>query len=231
MRRTFLGALVGAAALFAAPFAASAPAQGTGNVAAFCEARAGTEAAFNSEDEQQIKTGLDALNTNAPPEIATDVTLVTKQLGKNAQKAFDNKRFLAALERVDSFVLASCGFPEVDVAGIDYEFQGIPATIPAGTTAFKFTNEAPKEHHEMVVIRLKPGKTIAAKKLLALPDKKVEKLVEFATAAEAGPGDFSVTITELTPGHYIVACFHPVGDKKNGKPHWVKGMRAEFDVA
>jgi len=231
MRRTLLGALLGAAALFAAPFAGSAPAQGTGSVTAFCEARAGIEAAFVSEDEQQIKTSLDALNTNAAPEIATDVTLITKQLAKNPQKAFENKKFLAALERVDTFVLASCGFPEVDVAGIDYEFQGIPATIPAGTTAFKFTNEAPKEHHEMVVFRLKPGKTIAVKKLLALPEKKVEKLVEFATAAEAGPGKFQVSITDLTPGHYIVACFHPIGDKKNGKPHWVKGMLAEFDVA
>lgn len=230
MRRMILGALLGAAALVAAPFAGSAPAQGAGDLAAFCQTRAGIEAAFGSEDDQQITAALDSLKTNAPPEVAADATVIAAQLAKSVNKAFENKKFLAALERVDTFVLANCGFPEIDVVGIDYEFQAIPATIPAGTTAFKFTNEAPKEDHEMVIFRLKPGETIAAKQLLKLPEKKAEKLVDFVTASEAAPGHFQVGITDLTPGHYIVACFHPVGGTKNGKPHWVKGMLAEFDV-
>ncbi len=116
------------------------------------------------------------------------------------------------------------------MAGIDYAFQGIPATIPPGVAAFKFTNQAPKEHHEMVVLREHDRIHLKAKKLLRLPNRKLSKKVDFVGAASADPGQTDVTIAALEPGHYMVVCSQTVGGKKHGKAHWMKGMLAEFDV-
>ncbi len=230
MRNRIVATFIGAAVLVATPFASSATAQDGADVAAFCQARVDVEAAFLTGDKAAITTSIDALKTTAPSEIATDAGVVADLLAKKGENAFENKKFLAAIERTDAFVLESCGFTQVDVVGIDYEFQGVPATIPAGTTAFKFTNDAPKEHHEIIILRRKPGTTQPVDEILSLPEKKAGKLVDFVTAAFADPGDTQVGITELTPGEYVVACFIPVGGKKHGKPHWVKGMVAEFEV-
>jgi hypothetical protein len=229
MRRTALAGVVVALALVAVPLVGTAAAQAP-DVQAFCAARADLETAFGAGDAKAIKADLVALKANAPSEVATDATLIADLLAKKGEKAFENKKFGAAFERLNTFVLASCGLPEVDVSGIDYEFVGIPDSIPAGMTAFKFSNDAPKEHHEMIVLRVKPGVTDSAKKIVSLPEKKAFKKVDFVAATDAAPGHFGISITDLTPGHYIVACFHPVGGKKDGTPHWKKGMLAEFDV-
>ena len=230
MKRSVVLATAVMAGVLMAPLASGASAQDTGDLAAFCEARVNVEAGFHRGDEQQITEGLESLKTNAPPEISADATLVADTLAEQGEKAFQNKKFGAAIDRVDQYALTNCGFPEVDVSGIDYEYQGIPPTLAAGTTAFRFTNDAPKEHHEMVVARVKPGVTDSTKKLLGLPEKKVVKKVEVVAAADATPGESQVSIATLEPGHYVVACFFPVNGKKHGKSHWTKGMYTEFDV-
>lgn len=132
----------------------------------------------------------------------------------------------------------------LEVTGVEYEFQGLSDTAPAGTE-LSFTNGG-KEAHELVLMRIKDGETRSADELLALPEKQAEKVAKFQGVSIAGPGeDGKVVEGELTlaePGRYVALCFIPVGTKElpkgkpeegkgpGGPPHFTKGMVAEITV-
>jgi uncharacterized cupredoxin-like copper-binding protein len=217
-------------ALLVGPLVESASSQATPDLAAFCEARSNAETTFISGDPESIEALLTTLETAAPPEVSDDAALVARGLAKKAEDAFKDKKFLAALNRIDVYTILNCGYTRIDVAGVDFAFEGIPATIPAGPTAFVFTNEAKKEQHEMLLLRRNEDVTDPAKRLLALREKKLEKKVDFISAASAGPGATQTSFTDLTPGRYIVTCFIPTRTGKH-RPHWKEGMYAEFEVA
>jgi len=101
---------------------------------------------------------------------------------------------------------------KVSVTASDYQFTGIPATLPAGVTTFKMTNSAPQEQHMMAMLKMKPaaqGQDLT--KLLSLPEKKQAKYFEQAggTFAQASPGQVGYAPIKLTPGTYAYACFFP----------------------
>ncbi len=123
-----------------------------------------------------------------------------------------------------------CGFETVDVAGVDYAFEGVPATIEAGTIAFQFANESESEEHEMIVVKKKDGVQLTWEELIELPEEEAEQNTEFATATFAPPGGESGTFVELTPGEYAMICFIPVGGAEDGPPHFTQGMLQEFTV-
>src|SRR4029077_2137165 len=112
----------------------------------------------------------------------------------------------------DAYVYENCPGTKVPVTAIDYEFEGMPATIPAGFTTFKLTNGAPKEDHMIAISKLNAkGESMDVDKLLALPEKKANQFLEqdgggFALAS-AGQTAYAPTV--LTPGKYIYACFLP----------------------
>lgn len=163
---------------------------------------------------------------------------------KRGPAAFETKKGSKAADAIDEYVVANCGFPVLEVSGIDYEFRGISGPLVAGPYVIEFTNDAPKEHHEMVLLRAKPGVDLSVKKLLALSDKKAATKVDAIGAAFAEPGDTDTLVAFLEPGRYGYACFIEVGttsddagDEHGGdehgdaaKPHWREGMRGEFDV-
>src|SRR5262249_61992279 len=60
-------------------------------------------------------------------------------------------------------------------SGTEYDFQGLPATLPAGKTAFQFTDNG-AEIHELMVARVK-GKD-SAKKRRGLSEKELRKKAE-----------------------------------------------------
>ncbi len=117
------------------------------------------------------------------------------------------------------------------MTGVDYEFEGIPKEVPSGVAAFTFTNQAKKEDHEMVILRVNDDVHASAKKLLSMPEKKVQKKATFVGAAEAQPGQSQVTLPDLEAGRYVVACFVSTGGKKHGQPHWMRGMYDTFTVS
>jgi len=209
---------------------ASAGSAQTGDLTAWCQARVDTEAAFGVGDEDAIAAGLEALASAAPAEIAEASTTLADGLGEKGEAAFEDEAVVSALVEVDAYVVANCGFNVVEASGIDYEFEGVPDSLPAGTVAINFTNDAPKEDHEIVVFRVNDGVQQSAKKLLLLPEKKAQQKVTFAAAAMAEPGDTQASVTQLEPGRYVYGCFLPVGGKKKGKPHVTKGMFGEFEV-
>jgi hypothetical protein len=123
-----------------------------------------------------------------------------------------------------------CGFETVDVTGIDYGYEGVPATIPAGTVAFSFTNASEGEEHEMLVIKKVEGVTQTFEEIANLPEEETEGMVEFKGAAFAPPGGESGALAELDPGSYAMICFVPTGGAEDGAPHFTQGMLTEFTV-
>jgi hypothetical protein len=109
----------------------------------------------------------------------------------------------------------------------DYDFEP-SRPITKGEHTFIVTNAGPQPH-EIVVVRLAPGKTI-------------EDFGKWAEGGLKGPppaapvggvatmdaGRTAQFTADLTPGEYGMICFVP--DSKDGKPHLAHGMMKQFKV-
>ena len=130
-------------------------------------------------------------------------------------------------------VIESCGVESFDVTMVDYGFEGIPDTIPAGPSAFAFENTG-KEQHEFILLRKKDGVTESVEELLALPEEEAMTKATFVNAGFAPAGGDGTLIAKLEPGDYVYACFIPVGTvgeaEGDGPPHAIEGMAGEFTV-
>jgi hypothetical protein len=179
---------------------------------------------------------------------------------------------LAALLTVLCLALAGCGEADnsaptpadegtaeesgdrqaVEVVLRDYEFVGLPETVPPGTR-FTVANEADSELHELVAFHLPADEDRSVDELAELaPEELVGTLGQPVTVLLAQPGGPQIpavgdgTVTQ--PGRYAVMCFIPTGadpqeylqaaeqteegppQVEGGPPHFVHGMRAEFTV-
>ena len=126
--------------------------------------------------------------------------------------------------------MGSCDYETVDVTAVDYAFEGVPDSVPAGTLAFELTNASEAEEHEMVVFRRADGVTQSFGEILNLPEEETEELIVFSAAAFAPPGESGATLADLDAGEYAMVCFIPVGGAEDGPPHFTAGMIKEFTV-
>ncbi|WP_421121788.1 hypothetical protein ACE2AJ_10225 [Aquihabitans daechungensis] len=135
----------------------------------------------------------------------------------------------------------------ITVTAVDFNYEGLPDTVPAGTK-FKLVNNAEEELHEFVAFRLPDDEKRSADELIKLPQAELEAMFGGppATVLLAKPGGPQIdavgdgTISE--PGRYLVACSIPVGADADellesegpppagGTPHFHKGMYAELVV-
>lgn len=153
-------------------------------------------------------------------------------------------------------VLGACGNAEpetIEVVAVDFAFEGLPASVDAGTT-LTLRNDAASELHELVAIRLDDDEERSVADLMALaPDELMSVLsAEPATVilAPAGGPQVAVPVGDGTltePGRYAIICMIPTGvdgaaymeaaatsdgppDVGGGPPHIVHGMFAEIEV-
>jgi hypothetical protein len=142
----------------------------------------------------------------------------------------------------------------VEVTLDDYEFRGLPDSIPAGTR-LTVRNVAEEELHELVAFRLPDDEDRSVEELLSLPPEELMPMLggepdAVLLATPGGPQIDAVgdgTLTE--PGRYAVACFIPIGVDPDvylaaaaeaeegppqvegaGPPHFTAGMHAELTV-
>ena len=142
----------------------------------------------------------------------------------------------------------------VPVTLADYAFEGLPASVPSGTT-LEVTNTSTTELHELVAIHLPDAETRSIPALLALPQAELGALIGAAppaavllSAPGGGPQIAAVgdgTLSE--PGRYVVFCSIPVGadpqayldaaatsdgppQVPGGPPHFTQGMAQELTV-
>jgi len=141
--------------------------------------------------------------------------------------------------------------PIVAVNAVDYGFEDLPATVPAGSK-LTLTNTSANEPHEIVVLGPLPAdETRSVEELLALPEDELPA-IEPATVIIAMPGEEGMAVvgdgTLTKPGRYAVICSFPVGldpavliealesetdgppDLGDGPPHFTLGMFAELTV-
>ncbi len=125
---------------------------------------------------------------------------------------------------------ANHGGSEVEIGGADYAFQ-VPASLPAGRTAFRFNNKG-KVRHELNIALLKPGVPVERLLETRRAGKPVQGLIEgpvgvlFADAGERSPGTLS---TDLVAGReYAVICIFR--DSAGAKAHFDMGMYSVIRV-
>jgi hypothetical protein len=201
-----------------------------GNLTEFCAARVAFDPSLSKGKAAAVAV-LDRIVANAPAAIADPVTEIRDQFKKKGEKAFD--KLDEEIGAADEFVYTNCPGAKVNVVAIDYQFQGVPATLEPGVTHFKLTNNAPKEAHEMGLGKLLPAnESMDVEKILGLPEKKADKLFDPSAGGGmyAPAGESGYTTIDLKPGKYVYACFIPVGGKKSGPPHAMEGMYGSFTV-
>lgn len=141
----------------------------------------------------------------------------------------------------------------IEVTMVDYGFEGLPETVPAGAR-LTVANAAAAELHEVVVFRLPDDEDRSVAELSALtPGDLMAALGEPHSVLLAAPGGPEIpavgdgTLTE--PGRYALFCFIPTGadvdeylaaaadtdhegppQVDGGPPHFVHGMYAELEV-
>ncbi len=111
----------------------------------------------------------------------------------------------------------------------DYSFT-LSRPLAPGNRTILVKNAGPQPH-ELVLLRLAPGKTVQDFGTWATTGKMkgpppAMPLGGIAVMEKGGTGQFSV---ELTPGEYGFICFVP--DSKDGTPHLMHGMESQFKVS
>jgi len=227
--------------------AAAAPAE-------FCETAVDAEAAvisgppidFETATPEEISAALEEYGTqlepqladleeSAPEEISGDVTTLTGQirevLSTGDDSLFESAEFTDADAAIDEYMLAECGYEQLEATGVDYEYEGLPDTIQSGVVAITFHNEG-EESHEIGLARVNDDVTMSVEELLQLPEGEADTMIQFAGAAFAEPGESDTTFLRLDPGRYGAVCFIPEGTTHDaegaGPPHFTLGMFAEF---
>ncbi len=144
----------------------------------------------------------------------------------------------------------------VEVTGVNFEFEGLPDTIEAGSE-ISFTNEAEDELHEFVAVRIPDDEERSVEELLQLPQEELIPLlgqqvtdVVISTPGQTNtPGAVEGDGVLDEPGRYAVICAIPTGvDPQEyldaaaeteegppqiedaGPPHFTQGMFAEVTV-
>jgi uncharacterized cupredoxin-like copper-binding protein len=105
----------------------------------------------------------------------------------------------------------------ITVTAVDYAFEGVPSTVPAGT-AFSLFN-AGSEAHELVLVKKNEGVTETFEEILTLPDDEAFQLVTFVGGTAADPGQQApTTVSAAEEGEYLMICFIPQGTTSLGEP-------------
>jgi hypothetical protein len=109
---------------------------------------------------------------------------------------------------------------------VDYDFEA-SRPITAGSHTILVENGGPQEH-EIVLIKLAPGKSVKDFGDWAMTMKGPPPGVPIGGLAGMGKDARGVIMTEFSVGDYAYICFVP--DGKDGKPHFVHGMVKQFTV-
>ncbi|WP_104525684.1 hypothetical protein [Blastococcus atacamensis] len=185
----------------------------------------------------QLTPLLERAQDTAPEEVADDVTTAVdtmkQALTTGDMAPMEGAEFMAADDAIDEYMLAECGYEQIEATGVDYEYEGIPDSVPSGVVAVTFRNEG-EELHEIGVVRINDGVDMPLAELAALPPEQSESMVQFTGAAFAHPGASDTVFLRMEPGRYGAVCFVPQGTahdaEGSGPPHLALGMLAEFQA-
>jgi hypothetical protein len=113
----------------------------------------------------------------------------------------------------------------VHVVANDFSFEA-PDSLAGGLTTFHLMNNG-KELHQIVLLRLAPGQTMADFQKMNLTAPPPPELRLIGGPSPAVPGGTAEATVDLAPGQYVMLCGIPSPD---GKPHMLKGMMRALTV-
>jgi hypothetical protein len=179
-----------------------------------------------------------AFEGSAPDDLADHASALAgayrELAGGGEPSAFGTPAVVAASGEIADAYFEGCDLAaELEVDGVDYGFEGLPAQVDAGRVGLRFTNRTEHdEAHEMVLFRKNPGTTETAEELLALPEEEsMSKVTMTGVVFADQPDQTAVAMYDLEPGQYVAVCFIPVGGGEDGPPHFTSGMLAEFEAS
>lgn len=205
-----------------------------------------------SQDAPPSPDQLEQYKALAPEEISEQATFVADAFlaaGDDVGAVFSDPAVEEQLGEIEAFEAEHCGIGRddggddeeletepaeganvVEIAGVDFAFEGVPDEVASGSTAFAFSNEG-ESAHEMIVFQLQEGKT--AEDVLELEGEDDPAAAEVVAGEVGGtfgtPGSQTTYVNaEVEPGTYALICFIP---GPGGESHAELGMRATFTVA
>ncbi len=113
------------------------------------------------------------------------------------------------------------------VTAREFEFEGVPTQVDAGSHTFTFTNEG-GEPHELLIFRNTEGLSLAEIAALGPVDSKAHMELGGMVVAAPGASAESSMQVELTPGEWDVVCFIPT--PTDGQAHSAHGMHTTITV-
>lgn len=183
---------------------------------------------------EQLKPIWDEMTANAPDEVATSVDELAPTIDALVEgdaAAFSSDETFETYSALVEDAVEACDMPTAEVTAVEYAYEGLPATMEAGSAFVNLTNDGAEEH-EIFIFKLPEGEAGSAEELLAGLDPDTDEPPgEFAGVTFAPPGESSGTLVELTPGRYLALCSIPVGGGEDGPPHFSEGMHGEFSVS
>ncbi len=115
---------------------------------------------------------------------------------------------------------------DVEVAGIDYGFEGADEPIEAGEVVLKLTNNG-NEPHEANVLQLAEGATVESVAAWFQAPEGPPPFANVGGAQGVMPGASTLATMDLDAGNYALICFIPNAE---GVPHAFLGMAKPFTV-
>jgi hypothetical protein len=116
---------------------------------------------------------------------------------------------------------------DLEIRLVDYAFT-LSAPMSPGRQTFRVHNAGP-QIHEVELLRLLPGKTLADwDRWVGSGMKGTAPAVLVGGIAGLAPGRHAYFTTQIEPGRHVLICYVP--DARDGKSHKAHGMVREIDV-
>jgi uncharacterized cupredoxin-like copper-binding protein len=124
-------------------------------------------------------------------------------------------------------VIAAEPTPDATVILSDYSFT-LSKPLTAGTHTIKIENTG-AQPHEIEIVRLDSGKTVDDVLKWAATYKGAPPATPVGGMSGIAPGRHGFFTVDLPAGEYGLICFYP--DMKDGKPHFMHGMKQQFKIS
>ncbi len=196
----------------------------------------GTLSASMVGDPSIAGPSLEMFVDSLPAELTAPGTVVVDGLSaafEGDEEAMFAPEFVEAHEQVGDAMWAGCeAASRLDVTGVDYGFEGLPAEVPAGMMALKFTNgTSSSEPHELIVLQRPPGDTTPIDEIATMsPDEVMADFPMVGVVFVDSPEGSSASFIDLPTGSYVAICTIPVGGAETGDPHAAHGMIAALEA-
>lgn len=182
----------------------------------------------------ELLPAAEALDTSATddlkPQTQELTTAVTQLAAGGDPSVLGSPTVADAQSAIGRAVHENCDAEQVEITAVEYAFEGVPQTLPAGLASFALTNEGVEEH-EMVVFKRNEGVNEDLEQIMQLPEEQQMEKLTFTGVTFGGPGSTSYAAVDLEPGTYFLVCFVPVGGGEDGPPHFMEGMQHTITVA